>query len=121
MLEALEKHVTLNSNHLRTYCDARLRIVTQAEAKFGLIIRFSKLSESGARGQSYSMNVDAINFRASGTGNGKGSSSPRDGCFKCGGNYFQRDCLNRATPSKGKGKKGKQSKSRPKSAGKEKR
>ena len=24
--------------------------------------------------------------------NGTGSSSPRDGCFKCGGVHFQRDC-----------------------------
>ena len=33
---------------------------------------------------------------------GRGSSSPRDGCFKCGGNHFQRDCTiySRRTPQR---------------------
>ena len=42
--------------------------------------------------------------------------SPRDGCFKCGGNHFQRDCPHHVTPRKGNRKKGKQSKSWSKSA-----
>ena len=36
------------------------------------------------------MDVDAVNSLSS--GKGKGSSSPRDGCFKCGGAHSQRDC-----------------------------
>ena len=62
------------------------------------------------------MDVDAINVLAS--GKGKGSSSPRDGCFKCGGAHFQRDCNVHVTSRKGKGKKGEQGKSWSKSAGK---
>ena len=46
------------------------------EAKFGFIIRDSKPDESGARGHYEPMNVDAFNSLASGTGKGKGSSSP---------------------------------------------
>ena len=33
--EELEKHLSLNSNRLRTFEDARLEIVTNVEAKFG--------------------------------------------------------------------------------------
>ena len=36
------------------------------------------------------MDVDAVNCFSS--AKGKGSSSPRDGCCKCGGARFQRDC-----------------------------
>ena len=36
VLEELEKHLTLNSNRLRTFEDARLEIVTYVEAKFGV-------------------------------------------------------------------------------------
>ena len=60
------------------------------EAKFGLRIRASKPSDTGARGHSDPMDVDGVNSLSS--GKGKGSSSPRDGCFKCGGAQFQRDC-----------------------------
>ena len=38
----LEKHLTLNSNRLRTFEDAGLEIVTYKEAKFGLRISDSK-------------------------------------------------------------------------------
>ena len=48
--EELEKHLILNSNHLRTFEDARLEVVTCVEAKFGLRIRDSKPSDTGARG-----------------------------------------------------------------------
>ena len=44
----------------------------------------------GLRGHSDPMDVDAVNFFS--PGKGKGSSSPRDGCCKCGGAHFQRDC-----------------------------
>ena len=50
MSEELEKHLTPNSNRLRTFGDARLEIVTYAEAKFGLRIRDSKPSDTGSRG-----------------------------------------------------------------------
>ena len=39
VLEELEKHLILNSNRLRTFEDARVEVVTYAEAKFGLRIR----------------------------------------------------------------------------------
>ena len=42
---------------------------------------------------------------------GKGSSSPRDGCLKCGGAHFQRDCNVRKGTGKQSYGKGKQSKS----------
>ena len=42
---------------------------------------------------------------------GKGSSSPRDGCLKCGGAHFQRDCNARRSTGKQSYGKGKQSKS----------
>ena len=59
--EELEKHLILNSNRLRTFEDARLEIVTYVEVKFGLRIRDSKPSDTGARGQSDPMDVDAVN------------------------------------------------------------
>ena len=37
--EELEKHLTFNSSRLRTFEDARLKVVTYVEAKFGLRIR----------------------------------------------------------------------------------
>ena len=88
--------------------------MTYVEAKFGLRTRDSKPSETGARGHCDLMDVDAVNALASGTGIRKESSSPRDGCFKCGGNHFQRDCNVHVTTRKGNGKKDKPSKSWPK-------
>ena len=88
--EELEKHLILNSNRLRTFEDARLEVVTNVEAKFGLRKRDSKTSDTGSRGQKDPADVVAVNSLSS--GKGKGSSSPRDGCFKCGGAHFQRDC-----------------------------
>ena len=118
--EELEKHLIVNSNHLGTFEDARLEIVAYVEAKFGLRSGDSKPSDTGSRGHSDPTDVDAINSFAS--GKGKGSSSPRDGCFKCGGTYVERDCSVHANPRKGNGKQwsgnGKQSKSWSKSAGK---
>ena len=38
---------------------------------------------------------------------GKGSSSPRNGCFKCDGAHFQRDCNASKNAGKGKGNRGK--------------
>ena len=74
--EDLEKHLILNSNRFQTFEDARLEIVTYVAAKFGLRIRDFKPSDTGSRGHSDPMDVDAS------SGKGKGSSSPRDGCFK---------------------------------------
>ena len=90
--EELEKHLILNSKRLRTFEDARLEVVTNVEAKFGLRIHDSKPSDTGARGHSDPMDVDAVNSLSS-SAKGKGSSSPRDGLFKCGGAHFQRDCI----------------------------
>ena len=59
--EELEKHLILNSNRLRTFEDARLEIVTHVEAKFGLRISDSKPSDTGLRGHSDPMEVDAVN------------------------------------------------------------
>ena len=76
--EEVEKHLIVNSNRLRTFEDARVEIV----AKLGLRIRDSKPSDTGSRGLSDPMDDDANNSLAS--DKGTGSSSPRDGCFKCG-------------------------------------
>ena len=59
--EELEKHLILNSNRLRTFEDARLRVVTYVEARFGLRIRDSKPSDTSTRGHSDPMDVDAVN------------------------------------------------------------
>ena len=64
---------------MRTFEDAHLEIVTHVEAKFGSRIRDSKPSDTGARGHTDPIDVDAVNSLSS--GKGKGSSSPRDGCF----------------------------------------
>ena len=66
--EELEKHLMLNSNRLRTLEDARLEIVTYVEAKFGLRIRDSKPGDTGARGHSDPMDVDAFNSLSFGKG-----------------------------------------------------
>ena len=59
--EELEKHLILNSNRLRTFEDARLEVVTYVEVEFGLRIRDSKPSDTGSRGHSDPMDVDAVN------------------------------------------------------------
>ena len=66
-------------------------------------------SDIGSRGHSDPMDVDAVNSLS--YGKGKGSSSPRDWCFKCGGPHFQRDCNARKNTSKQSSGKGTQSKS----------
>ena len=99
----LEKHLILNSNRLRTFEDARLEIVTYVEAKFGSRIRDSKPSDTGARGHPDPMDVGAANSFSS--SKGKGSSGPSDGCSKCGGAHFQRDC--KASKNTGKQSSGK--------------
>ena len=113
--EELEKHLILNSNRLRTFEDARLEVVTYVEAKFGSRIRDSKPSDTGSPGHSDPMDVDAVNSLSS--GKGKGSPSPHDGCFKCGGAHVQRDCNARKRTGKQSSGKGKQSKSWSKSEG----
>ena len=107
--EELEKHLILNSNRLRTFEDARLEVVTYVEAKFGLRLRDSKPSDTSSRGNSDAMDVDVVNSLSS--SKGKGSSSPHDECFKCGGAHFQRDCKARKGTGKQSCGKGKQSKS----------
>ena len=61
VLEELEKHLILNTNRLRTLEDARLEVVTYVEEKFRLRIRDSKPSDTGPRGHSDPMDVDAVN------------------------------------------------------------
>ena len=63
--EELEGHVMLNSNRVQTFEDARLEIVAYVEAMFGLRICDSKPSETGARGHSGPIDVNAV----------------KDGCF----------------------------------------
>ena len=58
--EERKKHLILNSNRLRNFEDARLEIGTYVEAKFGLRIRDSKPSDTGSRGHSGPMDVDAV-------------------------------------------------------------
>ena len=113
--EELEKHLILNSNRLRTFEDARLEVVTFVEAIFGLRIRDSKPSDTGARGRSDPMVVVWSTFSRLAK---ERSSSPRDGCFKCGGAHFQPDCNARKSTGKQSSGKGKQSKSWSKSEGK---
>ena len=98
--EELEKHLILISNRLRQ------DIVTYVEAKFGFRIRESKPSDTVPQGQS-----DPMDVRSLSSGKGKGSSSPRDGCFKCGGEHFQRACNALKGNDKQSSGKGKQSKS----------
>ena len=59
--EERKKNLILNSDRLRNFEDARLEIVTYVEAKFGLRIRDSKPSDTGSRGHSGPMDVDAVN------------------------------------------------------------
>ena len=61
--EELEKHLILNSNRLRTFEDARLEIVTYVEAKFGVRIRDSKPSDTGARGSTWTQDMQPILFQ----------------------------------------------------------
>ena len=95
MPEELEKHLILNSSRLRTVEDVRLEVVTNVEAKFGLRIRDSKPSDTGSRGHSDPMDVDAVNSLSS--GKGKGSSSARDGCFKCVQHIFNETAMHART------------------------
>ena len=67
----------------------------------------TKPSDTVSRGQSDPMDVDAVNSLSS--GKKKGSSSPRDGCFKCGGAHFQRECHAHKGNGKQSSGKGKQS------------
>ena len=101
---------------LGSVANIRGEVVTFVEAKFGLRIRDSTPSGTGSRGHSDPMDVDAVNSLSSGKGHG--SSSPRDGWFKCGGAHFQRDCNARKNTGKQSSGKGKQSKSWCKSEGK---
>ena len=48
--EELEMHLIFNSSRLRTFEDARLEVVAYVDAKFGLGISDSKLSDTGSRG-----------------------------------------------------------------------
>ena len=52
--------MTLNSNRLRTFEDARLEVVTYVEAKFGLRVRDPKPSDTGFREHSDPMDVGAV-------------------------------------------------------------
>ena len=84
--------------------------MTYVVAKFGLRIRDSKPSDTGSRGHSEPMDVDAVNS-LSRLPKEKGSSSPRDGCFMCGKAHLQRDYNARKNTGKQSFGKGQQSKS----------
>ena len=90
--------------------------MTYVEAKFGLRIRDSTPSDTGLREHSDPTDVGAVHSLSS--GKGEGSSSPRDGCFKCGGAHFQRDCNASKSTGKQSSGQGRQSKSWSKSEGK---
>ena len=117
--EELEKHLILNSNRLRTYLDARLETVTHVEAKFGLRIRDSKPSDTGARGHSDPVEVGAVNS-LSRLAREKGHRVRVMGVFflSSGGAHFQRDCNARKSTGKQSSGKGIKSKSWSKSEGK---
>ena len=100
----LEKHLIHNPSRLRTFEDARLEIVTHVEAKFGLRTRDSKPSDTGLRGHSNPMDVDAVNSLSS--GKGKGSASPRDGCFTCGKQIFNMNAMHAGKQSSAKASHG---------------
>ena len=86
VLEELEKHLILNSIRLQTFEDAT---VTYVEAKFGLMIRDSKPSDTGSRGHSDPMDVGAVNS-LSRQAEEKGHQVRATG--ECGRAHFQRDC-----------------------------
>ena len=66
----------------------------------------TKPSDTISRRQSDPIDVAAVTSLSS--GNKKGSSNPRDGCFKCGGAHFQRECHARKGNGKQSSGKGKQ-------------
>ena len=78
--------------------------MTHVEAKFGLRTRDSKPSDTGSRGHSDPMDVDAVNSLSS--GKGKGSSSPRDGCFTCGRSKFNLNAMHAGKQSSAKASHG---------------
>ena len=79
--EELEKHLILNSNRLRTFAGAR----------------DSKPSDTGSRGQSDPMDVDAVNSLSS--GKGKGSPGPRDGILSAVEHIFNETAMQARTPA----------------------
>ena len=87
--DELEKHLLLNSNRLPTFENARLEVVTYVEAMFGLRIRDSKPSDTGARGHSDPMDVDAVNSLSLSSAKEKDHRVRAMGVFKCGGAHFQ--------------------------------
>ena len=102
--EELEKHLILNSNRLRTFEDASLKIVTYVEAKLGLRIRDFKPSDTGLREHSDTMDVDAVDSFSS--VKGKGSSGPRDGVLSAVEHIFNETAMQARTPA-GKGNQSK--------------
>ena len=95
-LEALvpeehEKHLILNSNRLRTL---RMRVRrlrrTWRRSLVQEVVISSRVTRDRVDTQISWMLMRSILPLSS--GKGKGSSSPRDGCFKCGGAHIQRDC-----------------------------
>ena len=72
----------LNSNRLRTFEGARLEIVTYVEAKFGLRNRDCKPSDTGSRGHSDTVDVDAVDSLSLSSSKGEGSSGPRERVFQ---------------------------------------
>ena len=102
-IERWESYVSRNEKKMKDKLDDEVKLASlealvlrgrtsgsrDVEAKFGLRTRDSKPGDTGSRRHSDSIDVDAVNSLSS--SNGKGSSSPQDGCFKCGGAHVQRD------------------------------
>ena len=85
--EELQKKWILNSNRLRTFEDARLKVVTYVETKFGLRIRDPRPGETVSRAQSDPVDVDEVNSLV--TSKGKSWTAPCGGCFTCGAAHYQ--------------------------------
>ena len=96
--EELEKHLVLNSNHLRTFEDARLEIVTYVEANFGFKYRDSKTSDTGSREHSDPKDVGAVNSLSCQVKE-KGSSVSRVWCFQVRWSALSMQC-NQETPAR---------------------
>ena len=87
VLEELENHLILNSNHLRTFEDARMEIVTYVEEKFGLRIRDFKPSKAELCKRSDPSDVGVVSSLQS--GKGQWSSVSRVECVQGDATHFQ--------------------------------
>ena len=106
----------LNSNRLRTFEGARLEIVSYVEAKFGLRNRDSKPSDTGSRGHSDTVDVDAVDPLVK--QRRRVTRSARKGVSSAVEHFFNETAMQARTPASNRLATGKQSKSWSKSEGK---